>query len=974
MANKPTQPMFPLGLATEEQSELAGILNTGVIEHGPDAVLTVPEGTAVDGVPSSIRYNATDDSFEGFYENGGWLPMGGGGIRWEALPHASTAPLAEGRGYLVDNTTGASTVVLPTPTRIGDSVTICDAYGKFSVYPLTIDPDSNLLYGSTEPMTISTGNVSATFTWSGEARGWIITSGVGLGQGRVYSRTIYTDTLTAETAQITLVSKPSIVDVYVDGKRILDSKYSLDGNDVNFSPSLASGSELQIIEYVPIQLGTGVYAGDNGASLVGTTSGSTVQEELNSIDIDLIKLKLNWAIENGYADSGLNFTTGGTLGVNDRNKVVYDPASHAWYSWVGVLPKVIPTASSPASTGGVSDSAWKPIVDSSLRNDLSTSIGSGMVGHPSSSPAPYDVSATVKGALNRLIGVTVFAALYGVKADGTTDDTLALRSLSRAISAMTDPVIRVVFPQGTSLVGAQDQAPNATSGYAFRPSYYATEGNVGWFYVKSRAGTTIIDASGWTIKLKPGMKHGAFDPVTGNAYTSTLPFRGTNYQAWAGHLVAFKECEHIIRIGLTVDGSAGDAIWGGRYGDSGWQCPSFGIWDTGVKRLEAYNDKSINALLDNLYIGVESSWTPAINDLQRKADYYNCIYTDGRRQNVTIAGAQNVHFHGGQAIRAGRKCLGVTGNLYSAPETNVDIESESGPVYDLVFDDFKMIDGGLNTFVAASFNNPFARATLNRCLLRSDTTIAQIYVTGSTIKFNDSIIEGSGFDLRTSAHAAMVELNRCIIRNHINGVPATFQRYVGEIGVMTDCIFDIVMNAGFSSLVPMFQLSAGKITASPAYPTQGIFNYNRMVLSGNQDLPVVAANGRTYLGSIQFFFDMDLRFSATGLSGTRLVDMDTSGSNVNIRGITTDSNKVVDRATGTVIAMAGGGYYFPRSMSFACNALVPMSDNAVMLGSSSRTFQELFMGTNGGIRLKDSTGKVWRLAVSVAGALVVTAV
>lgn len=286
MANKPTQPMFPLGLATEEQSELAGILNTGVIEHGPDAVLTVPEGNAVDGVPSSIRYNAVDDSFEGFYENGGWLPMGGGGIRWESLPHASTAPLAEGRGYLVDNTTGASTVVLPTPTRIGDSVTICDAYGKFSVYPLTIDPDSNLLYGSTEPMTISTDSVSATFTWSGEARGWIITAGVGLGQGRVYSRTIYTDTLTAETAQITLVSKPSIIDVYVDGKRILDSKYSLDGNYVNFSPSLASGAEVQIIQYIPIQLGVGGTGNSTVVSWVYRSGSAIGGETTISLDVD----------------------------------------------------------------------------------------------------------------------------------------------------------------------------------------------------------------------------------------------------------------------------------------------------------------------------------------------------------------------------------------------------------------------------------------------------------------------------------------------------------------------------------------------------------------------------------------------------------------------------------------------------------------------------------------------------------------
>lgn len=268
MANKPTQPLFQMGLETSEQSVMKGILNTELIEHGPGAEMTVPEGNVTTGVPSQVRYNPETDSFEGYYTNGGWLPMGGGGIRWELLPHASTATLDEGRGYLIDNTTGSSTVVFPIPTRIGDSVTVCDMYGKFSVYPLTIDPNGKAVYGSTEPMTLSTDSVSATFTWSGDARGWIITAGVGLGQGRVYSRTIYTNVLTSETSQVTLATQPSIVDVYADGKRLLESKYSLDGYNVDFSPSLPTGTELQVIQYVPIQLGTG--GGGSGGSTVIT--------------------------------------------------------------------------------------------------------------------------------------------------------------------------------------------------------------------------------------------------------------------------------------------------------------------------------------------------------------------------------------------------------------------------------------------------------------------------------------------------------------------------------------------------------------------------------------------------------------------------------------------------------------------------------------------------------------------------------
>ena len=108
-------------------------------------------------------------------------------------------------------------------------------------------------------------------------------------------------------------------------------------------------------------------ASNNGASLVGTSSGNTVQEGLNSIDDDLIKLKLNWAIENGYYDAGFTFAIGGTLDVNDRNKVVYDPVSKTWYSYAGTLPVTVPSGFNP-----VGNADWKPQTDPDLRHDIKT--------------------------------------------------------------------------------------------------------------------------------------------------------------------------------------------------------------------------------------------------------------------------------------------------------------------------------------------------------------------------------------------------------------------------------------------------------------------------------------------------------------------------------------------------------------------------------------------------------------------------
>lgn len=84
----------------------------------------------------------------------------------------------------------------------------------------------------------------------------------------------------------------------------------------------------------------------NGDSTVTTYTGKQI-------------LSLPQAIRNiGFAPALFDFTTGGTLSVTDRNIAVFYEDDGNWYSWCGTLPKTIPPASSPASTGGVSVNAW----------------------------------------------------------------------------------------------------------------------------------------------------------------------------------------------------------------------------------------------------------------------------------------------------------------------------------------------------------------------------------------------------------------------------------------------------------------------------------------------------------------------------------------------------------------------------------------------------------------------------------------
>lgn len=85
----------------------------------------------------------------------------------------------------------------------------------------------------------------------------------------------------------------------------------------------------------------------------------------------------------GFRPASFDFVSGGTIGVNDRDLAVLWPLPGGdgdWYYWEGALPKVIPANSTPASTGGVADGAWRPIGDLPLRSELASAVGAGMVG------------------------------------------------------------------------------------------------------------------------------------------------------------------------------------------------------------------------------------------------------------------------------------------------------------------------------------------------------------------------------------------------------------------------------------------------------------------------------------------------------------------------------------------------------------------------------------------------------------------
>ena len=102
----------------------------------------------------------------------------------------------------------------------------------------------------------------------------------------------------------------------------------------------------------------------------GVAGGADIDYATNQVTGQVQKTLPAVLRDAGFFPASFDFTTGGTLSATDRNKVVYDPVSMAWYSWAGALPKTI-----PAGTNPLLDANWKPQTDPKLRTDLASATG-----------------------------------------------------------------------------------------------------------------------------------------------------------------------------------------------------------------------------------------------------------------------------------------------------------------------------------------------------------------------------------------------------------------------------------------------------------------------------------------------------------------------------------------------------------------------------------------------------------------------
>jgi len=192
----------------------------------------------------------------------------------------------------------------------------------------------------------------------------------------------------------------------------------------------------------------------------------------------------------GFEPASFTFQSGGVLGVNDANKVVYDSVSKAWYSWAGALPKTIPAGSNP-----LADSNWRPRTDPNLRDDLlntaAVGLGDALVGVKST------LATSVARTQHDKNAESISVRDFGATGNGSTDDSAAFALAAKAVIAKDlapsvyapvahAPFCEVLVPAGVYLLssvvdtggrtvswvcdaGATFVNPNNLNGRIFRP-------------------------------------------------------------------------------------------------------------------------------------------------------------------------------------------------------------------------------------------------------------------------------------------------------------------------------------------------------------------------------------------------------------------------------------------------------------------------------------------------------------------------
>ncbi len=252
----------------------------------------------------------------------------------------------------------------------------------------------------------------------------------------------------------------------------------------------------------------------------GVVGGASIDYATNAVTGQIQKTLPRTLLDIAFVRTG-TFAAGATL-TDMRQTLEY--SGHE-YSWAGTFPKVVAAGATPATSGGIGAGAWVDHTDVTLRSDLASESGSGLVGYqPAGNGA---VATTVQSKLRETVSVKDFGAV----GDGVTDDTAAIQAaLDDAIARrdanktrqalvtipdgeflISSTIVHhprlIVHHEGTLVPDSVNWDPAADAVYTIREDVFDNYDN-GWSAYKL-ADRTAIEGH---IKINPGVTSDATGP------------------------------------------------------------------------------------------------------------------------------------------------------------------------------------------------------------------------------------------------------------------------------------------------------------------------------------------------------------------------------------------------------------------------------------------------------------------------------
>ncbi|WDR22488.1 tail fibers protein [Salmonella phage vB_SenP_UTK0001] len=109
-----------------------------------------------------------------------------------------------------------------------------------------------------------------------------------------------------------------------------------------------------------------------GTTAISLSTAAVLVHSQGSVDLGAVAV-----LRKEYVTIPGDFTSGATIQVKNE---ILTHSNGAQYRWAGAVPKVVPAGSTPASSGGISASAWIEVTGEELRDELATTGGASQIG------------------------------------------------------------------------------------------------------------------------------------------------------------------------------------------------------------------------------------------------------------------------------------------------------------------------------------------------------------------------------------------------------------------------------------------------------------------------------------------------------------------------------------------------------------------------------------------------------------------